>query len=166
METVELRTLEPVRLLDTSRQRLVRVLWHLLGYSWAFLACSTHGQGENKPEPVAVEVPLLRLIAAPQEFHGKVVRVSGVFRYEFEGTALYLTQEHFKRKIRENSIWLEIERPFRVSNAARLRNLAGTYVVVEGEFNANDTGHFGAYINGSLRRIKRIDAIQIPRRVG
>lgn len=157
-----------MQVLATDMQRIRSVLLGLIicVSFCSFLSSSAHGQGDIKAEPGTVEVSLLRLIATPQEFHGKAIRVSGVFRYEFEDTALYLSQEHLKKRVKGNSIWLRIDRSFVTSNATRLRSLSGAYVVVEGIFDANAAGHFDAFPYGTLRQIKRIDAISIPRRVG
>ncbi len=41
-------------------------------------------------------ISLINLIATPERYHGKWVRVQGVANFEFEGNALFLHKEDYK----------------------------------------------------------------------
>ncbi len=49
---------------------------------------------------------LIRLIAAPEKYNGKYVRVHGYMHLEFEGDKLYLHQEDFKHQLCYNAVRL------------------------------------------------------------
>lgn len=104
-------------------------------------------------EPVEpIDVSLIQLIANPNEYHGKLVRVIGYCRLAFEGDALYLHREDFEHGITKNAAWIDIGSKI----STNPRELNGRYVLVEGVFNANDKGHLGLY-SGCLKEIKRIE---------
>ena len=100
-------------------------------------------------EPIEPKgVSLLQLIANPSEYHGKLVRVIGFCRLEFEGDALYLHREDFEQGITKNAVWLNVGREISKSRS----NLSGGYVIVEGVFNAEDKDLFSGCIK--VRRIQ------------
>jgi len=100
-------------------------------------------------------VSLVRLIAAPREFDGKRVVVMGVPRIEFESNGLYLHREDFDQGLTKNALWLAVPEDKRNEWKA----LEGKYVLVEGTFNAENTGHFGIY-SGSISKITRFQLLQ------
>lgn len=62
------------------------------------------------------EVSIINLIAYPERFHKKKVRVVGVASIQFEGTAIYLTKDCYKYHIYKNAIWIDVgERNNRMS---------------------------------------------------
>lgn len=100
----------------------------------------------NAQQPTRVS--LVQLIANPNEYDGKFVRVIGFVSVEFEGTAVYLHQEDFKYDITQNAIWLEMD-------FERNKKLNQRYVLIEGTFDANHNGHKGLF-SGSIKDIKRL----------
>jgi len=107
------------------------------------------GQPSVAAEPL--EVWLVQLIANPKDYHGKVVRVVGFARLEFEGDALYLHQDDDKHNITKNGLWLEVTADLRKRQA----DYDQKYVLLEGTFNAKETGHLGRW-SGSIQKITRI----------
>ena len=99
-----------------------------------------------------VEVSLIQLIANPQAYQGKIVRVIGFVRLEFEGEAIYLHRDDYEHDITKNGLWIDI------SDALRKKRTQydQRYVLLEGSFNANEKGHKGAW-SGSIQRITRFD---------
>jgi len=97
-------------------------------------------------------VSLVQLIANPTEYHGKLVRVIGFCRLEFEGNALYLHREDFERSIAKNAVWLSIGWPVPEPR----RHLSDEYVLVEGTFDGENRGHMSAF-SGELRSITRME---------
>lgn len=100
----------------------------------------------NAQQPTRVS--LVQLIANPNEYDGKFVRVIGFVSVEFEGTAVYLHQEDFKYDITQNAIWLEMD-------FERNKKLNQRYVLIEGTFDADHNGHKGLF-SGSIKDIKRL----------
>ncbi|TSC77719.1 MAG: hypothetical protein G01um101424_342 [Parcubacteria group bacterium Gr01-1014_24] len=129
----------------------------VLGFGFAVLvACS----GGDTPLPQvhaatvqeAQDVSLVQLIANPSQYDGKLVRVIGFCRLEFEGNALYLHREDFEHSISKNAVWLQVGWPV----PENLRAMSDEYVIVEATFSAEHKGHFGAF-SGSLDEVKRLD---------
>jgi hypothetical protein len=115
-------------------------------------ACS---RAEPLPQIHASEpqdVSVIQLIANAPQWHGKLVRVIGFCRLEFEGNALYLHQEDFERSISKNGIWLELGWPV----PEKYRTLTDEYVLVEAVFDAQGQGHMGMF-SGLLRDIRRLE---------
>jgi hypothetical protein len=97
-------------------------------------------------EPLGVS--LVQLIATPERYHGKLVRVVGFLRIEFEGDALYLHEEDYRHRINKNAIWIDV--PPEARNKHSLNN---RYVIAEGVFDGDRRGHFDAY-SGTRKGVK------------
>jgi len=97
-----------------------------------------------------VNVSLVQLIANPKDYHGKVVRVIGFVRLEFEGNAIYLHQEDYEHDITKNGLWIDVTDDIR----EKQKDYDQKYVLLEGTFNANETGHMGLW-SGSIQKISR-----------
>lgn len=130
----------------------------VLGFAFVvgMVACS----GGDTPLPQvhaataqeAQDVSLVQLIANPNQYHGKLVRVIGFCRLEFEGNVLYLHREDFEHSISKNGVWLQVGWPVPDNRRA----MSDEYVIVEAVFDAQQKGHFGMF-SGSLGEIKRLD---------
>lgn len=97
-----------------------------------------------------LSVSIIRLIANPAPYDGRLVRVTGFCRIEFERTAVYLHQEDSRVGISKNALWLDIDR----SDRQRYTEGDQKYVLIEGTFDANNAGHRGLF-SGAIREIKR-----------
>jgi hypothetical protein len=95
-------------------------------------------------------VSLLQLIATPEKFDKKPIRVVGFLRLEFEGNALYLHREDYENAISGNGIWVDVS----AEMARQEANLNMHYVLLQGIFNANDRGHMSLW-SGSIKKIRR-----------
>lgn len=103
------------------------------------------------------DVSLVELIARPDEFHGKVVRVIGYVRLEFEGNAIYLSKESYDAAISRNGLWID---PPAGSPLAKKGAVWGPrYAIVEGRFDASDHGHMGMF-SGTITDTSRLDPWQ------
>ena len=96
---------------------------------------------------------MIQLISNPSAYNGKLIRVFGFARFEFEGTALYLHEEDYKQMLTRNGVWLSM---------AEKKELDRKYALIEGVFNANNRGHLGLW-SGSLEKVTRAVEWQ-PRR--
>ncbi len=105
----------------------------------------------------AKNVPLLRLIAAPEQFDGVLIRTIGFLWLEFEGDALYLHKEDYENAIIKQSVWLD----FPSGPSAEQRALRGNYVLVEGVFIADRSGHLGMH-TGTIEKINRLELWSRP----
>jgi len=99
-------------------------------------------------------VSLMQLIVNPEKYHGKLVRVIGVSRIEFEGDGVWFTKEHYKHRIYKNSLWIEPDYNALGATRQQLEQFNGKYVLMEGVFNKENHGHMGMY-SGALEKVTR-----------
>ena len=100
-------------------------------------------------------VSLIKLIANPEQFDGKKIRVIGYCHLEFEGNGLYLNKEDFDYSINKNSIWIEIpvKHPESDSSFSKFSN---QYVLMEGTFDSHNHGHNDSG-SGSIKDITPLE---------
>jgi len=102
-----------------------------------------------------LHVSLINLIATPEKYHKKWVRVQGVAKFEFEGNALFLHQEDYKAGTK-NAVWLSPDAAtLKVDEATLAKDFNSKYVLVEGIFDMNDHGHMDLF-SGSISHVSRI----------
>src|SRR5579864_6414585 len=79
------------------------------------------------------DVTLVRLIANPERFDGKLIRAIGFLRLEFEGNVLYLHREDYENAILGDGIWVDVTTAITKQRDALNMN----YVLLEGVFSAS-----------------------------
>ena len=126
-------------------KRLSRLAIALILASRSFAAGTPNADAES--------VSIIRLIAAPERYDGKLVRVVGYLNMAFEGDSIYFHEEDFRRSLVENALWVEPVDGMR----KELAKLSRQYVLIEGVFDASDTGHMGLF-SGTIKKITRADA--------
>jgi hypothetical protein len=117
---------------------------------------------------VAQEIPrvsMVRLLAAPEKYHGQTIWVSGFLHCKFENSALYLSKAEADHLIDAHALWVRYS-----ANAQRetpdgpkrfpvesSRNCGADrkYVAILGRFDREARGHFGCCA-GSLEDVSRI----------
>ncbi len=114
---------------------------------------SGYGDEINSANRYAEDVTMIQLIAAPEKYDGKFVRVKGVGNLDFEDNCLSLDMEDYKRSL-GNEIWLKLGKRAIPYKEAQKYN--GQYVIVEGFFDKNEKGHFGAF-QGTIKDISRYE---------
>jgi hypothetical protein len=102
------------------------------------------------------EVTISDVVANPAKFHGLRVRVKGLCRIEFEGTALYKNPDAYRQRRGTDGVWLRVGWPV----LPGIQALDGQEVSIEGTFDHAKKGHDAAYV-GSLIEIKDIAGIAI-----
>ena len=100
-------------------------------------------------------VSIVRVIANPDEYNGRRVRLAGYLITSFEQSAVFLDRESYDQGIYANAIWLQV--PPQMTNSER-KHLSGQYVSVQGTFLADFKGHVNAF-SGELGSIEQIDVI-------
>lgn len=96
------------------------------------------------------DVSIVQLIASPEKFDGKLIRVIGFLRLEFEGDALYLHREDYENGIMEDALWVDVNSE--MTEQAKALNMK--YVPLEGIFSSSDHGHMGMF-QGTITKIRR-----------
>jgi len=102
-------------------------------------------------------VSLIRLIATPREYHGRVVYVAGYLVLEHEGNALYLDELHHRHQLLNNGLWLETNTTAKVDWPKFNRQ----YVEVLATFDADSPTDQTLY-SGKLREVRGVSLIPNP----
>ena len=116
---------------------------------WASPDPDAPGSSPSQP----LDVSLIRLIAAPEEFDGQFVRVQGFARIEHEGTALYLHREDAEHMLARNGLWLSANDG--VGPGSDESRIKDRHALIEARFVASRHGHRGLW-SGSLEEISRM----------
>jgi hypothetical protein len=101
------------------------------------------------------EPSLIELIARPELYDGRRVRVIGFVNFEFEGNGLYLSREDWRQSIARNGLWINALEDFEGDSGA-LPRPNQRYVIVEATFRGGPGGHFGMW-SGSLDSVTRLE---------
>ena len=99
---------------------------------------------------------ILKESMAIGKYDGKLVRVIGVAYLEFESNGIYLSKEHLENAVTKNALWIEINSQAVGKTEKELSKYNGQYVLVEGVFMKDNTGHMGLK-SGSIMNITRFE---------
>jgi hypothetical protein len=109
-------------------------------------------------------VPFVKLLASPETYTGKRVRVAGFLHVKFEDSALYLTKDDGDFVTLANAVWIEYdsnpslelqERKRTGETRNDLKQFDGKYVLLEGTFTPDRRGHLGAF-QGTIEKVTRV----------
>jgi len=123
---------------------------------------------DNDGEDFPLYVSIIKLIANPDEYHGKKIRIYGVGNIEFEGTAVYLCIDNWYYFVSKNAIWVSMEGEivdnelWYYINGERIsyedaKKYNGKYVLIEGTFDMYETGHRDRYSGGIYNVTRFLD---------
>ncbi|MFP5236501.1 MAG: hypothetical protein ACLGSD_11415 [Acidobacteriota bacterium] len=107
-----------------------------------------HGGPDNGPQ----DVSMIQLIANPQRYDGKRVRIIGFLHLEFEGDSIYLHREDFEFGITKNALWIDVPRDM---TPDQIKSVNDNYVICTGTFAAGMHGHMGLN-SGEVAKITRL----------
>lgn len=110
--------------------------------------------GHGEANQFSTDISIIKLIATPEQYHGKQIRVIGAGSLEFEGNLICLSKDDLKHGITRNCLWLSISPESIGSNSKELESYNGKYVLVEGVFNSKENGHMGM-ASGAIEKINR-----------
>lgn len=114
------------------------------------------GDSGSSQQPLSVS--LLQLIATPDAFDGKYVRVHGFVRIEHEETAIYLHREDAEHMLTKNGLWLAANDV--ATEGSKEAQVKDRYALIEGRFVANKKGHRSLW-SGSVEDISRMEPWEI-----
>jgi hypothetical protein len=102
-------------------------------------------------------ISIIRLIASPEQYHGKRVNLVGFLRLEFEGDAIYLHREDYLNVLMSNAVGLIVPDPKIFSKHDR------QYVVVEGTSEKCDDARLTCRFSGHIKDIVRLVPLNLHR---
>jgi hypothetical protein len=131
-------------------------------FYWFFLLLTLCTPSAMADSTTYKDVSMVSLLANPQMYAGKNVRVEGFLKYQFEDTALYFGQDQADGLMLKSSLGISIP-----ANAKPPANISGEmasafngrYVFVEGKFKASDQKYIESYA-GSISNIVRIEPLK------
>jgi len=98
------------------------------------------------------DISLVKLIATPEKYHEKKIRVTGFMNLEFEGDAIYLHKEDYEKSLSKNGFWVAFSDKLDRKEIIKLNK---GYVLIEGTFNMDRHGHMGLF-GGEIYNITRV----------
>ena len=105
------------------------------------------------PDENVADVSLIQLIANPQLYDEKRVRITGFLDLQFEGDAIYFHREDFDNGLTKNALSIEVPRDI---TKAQIKAINDHYVICTGMFAARNHGHLGLF-SGDITGITRIE---------
>ncbi|WP_164850007.1 hypothetical protein [Mucilaginibacter limnophilus] len=114
---------------------------------------------DNKTTGYPEDLSIINLIANPEKYDGKSIRVNGYLHLEFEGNMLYLHKVDYEKSLSKNALWMDFSKKSLMALDKEKCN--DKYVLVEGVFNSNNTGHMGMN-TGSIEKITRLEVWDFP----
>lgn len=139
----------------------------VLGIAFAIGVALTHQRRVTLPlvyrDAVAADrydeipdVSIIQLIATPERFNGKPVRLTGWFIYEPNGTAVYLTPDDADLRNTSNGLAVEIDEKKLLAQGIPPDGFTRKLVRLEGIFDAEATGHADMCPGGGIRDVWRM----------
>jgi hypothetical protein len=113
--------------------------------AWA-LTITLPACGVDLPPPAPyvshpVDLSVIELLNEPATYDGRLIRLTGICRIEFEGNALYADRDAFAKRRASRAIWLNLGWPV----DEQLRRLDGQEASFIGIFSENEKGHESAF---------------------
>lgn len=124
--------------------KITRVIGLLIVISACASSIAQKGEYNTIPKggPFGESVSIIQILANPERYEGKHVRIIGYLHFEFEEEAIFLNKEDSDQMIDANAIWIHLPDDLSPELAAKLNK---HYVHCEGVFSAKSHGHMGAY---------------------
>ncbi len=116
------------------------------------------GIAQAQQQPLSVS--LIQIIANPEKYNGKFVRIGGYLHNKFEDSGLYLSKDHADRLMGREGIWISYSNKLTLQPKTEegIRYFDTKWVLLEGIFqykSENGHGHMGAF-SGELKNTTRI----------
>jgi len=137
-----------------NKKLIVRISRTIFAFFFAF-----HAMVAQCSPQQPLQVSMLQLIATPERYEGKKIRVTAFLHLEFEGDAIYLHREDYANAIASNSIAIELTDV----EVIKFKKFQNSYVLIEGQFASTARGHFGAG-QGLISRIARLEGWKVRRK--
>ena len=137
-----------------TRNKVLALSLGILSVGWL----SSGGQG-SPADDVAASVSLVRLLADPDSFSGKRLRVAGYCHLEFEGDALYLHREDYAHQLFVNALILDLG----AIDRRTISDRSDRHVIVQGTFVAHEAYYMGPW--GGTLKVESIEVLP-PRATG
>ncbi|MER2998133.1 hypothetical protein [Pontibacter populi] len=130
----------------------MKVLIATLSIILLILLCSSQSEIPDR-------VSFIKLLANPEDYHGKRVMVTGFLHLDFEDYGLYFSDEHGNYLNSESAFWVDFAKTVAVQDdkgkEVSIDALNRRYVMIIGVFNKDSNGHLGAFA-GEIHSIEKV----------
>jgi hypothetical protein len=126
----------------------------LIAIVFGFLCC--YGLSREAAAAGPTNVSLIQLIANPDKFHGKLVRIKGFLVVESEHSAIFMSLDDAEMQILANAISLGGE--LAGVEGSEETYGSGRWMLVEGIFKANEQGT-GTQYGGLIDNLSRVEPL-------
>jgi hypothetical protein len=99
----------------------------------------------GEPDPSAEPVSIATLLANPERFDRKPVRVIGAFRLQFEKSRICPRRDDLIRGAAKHCLWISLDHQRLGPGAKRLSSHNDKPVVIEGRFSTRNRGHLNQF---------------------
>ena len=135
-----------------------RLIWLVLGFFLITPSYFAHAQsGGYYPKGGAdlnvEDVSLIQLLANPQAYNNKRIRLVGFLHLEFEGNVLYFHSEDFQYALTKNGLWINVPKDMTQEQKKAVND---QYVICTAQFVASMHGHMGLN-SGELADVTRLE---------
>jgi hypothetical protein len=111
---------------------------------------------ENERREV-VTVSLVNLIATPEKYHDKKVRLIGYFQYDEANLRnIFLHKEDSDKSILKNSFWVFFPKGISIDTITAYKGYDKQYVILEGIFDMNNQGPL-SFFSGTIKEVSRME---------
>ena len=139
--------------------RIVAVGLLLAGAAAACILGTAAPGAPAASQPAALEhVSIVDLLARPDAYDGKPVRVEGYLHDKFEDHGLYMTKEHADYLMGKYGVWVSFRQKsvaLQPEGKTKTSDFDCKYVLLEGVFNKSGKGHMGLFGGGTAGREPR-----------
>jgi hypothetical protein len=97
-------------------------------------------------------ISMVQLLASPDKYDGKYVRVSGYMHLEPQANAIYLHREDVEHHLLKNGVWVA------AAEGVSLEACQDAYVIIEGLFRARNSDN-ARYWSGAVTRVTRCQKV-------
>ncbi len=130
----------------------------------AVFSAQTKVDDDSIRKPVPIRTSLLRLLASPKEFNGKVVCVSGYFVDQPDHRAIYPNKSFVEYWPYPNGLWVHVNnekvRFEPQGNEGVFPSLDKKYVELVGKFSMKSNGTLGLWTSGAIRDVDFIRIVE------
>jgi hypothetical protein len=105
-----------------------------------------------RADETPIETSMEQLLASPEKFQGKRVRVCGYLHLKFEDRAIYLTKDDADNHRTKAAFWISFEAKVELlgedTRKTKLPDFDDAFVQLDGTFDTGVKGHLGAFAGG------------------
>jgi len=122
-------------------------------------SCTSYKSVTDKNNSKTIDVSIISVIANPEKYNGKKIRLKGYFTYQFEEHMLYLHKADYDASLYKNALFLFTNKEFLTEQG--IDEPYRGYIVIEGTF-TTDKGVFSYANTGALEDITMM--YRLPKR--